>query len=233
VLIGKQGAGKSTAISALAPLDETFVEINLQTRDADQSRQLRGKLVGEIAELRGLHDRNAEDIKSFMSRTFENWVPKYKEFETTFKRRLTFWGTSNEKEFLSDHTGNRRWLPVEIKQPNADLVKQDRDQIWAEAIWIYRNHGILWKEVQALAPSIHEEHVFQDPVRSSIEHWILNKDASIPITIKNYYNSTLRAASVEISVKESRAIGRALTALGYTGRNQRIDNVIQRVYTKE
>ena len=234
VLIGKQGAGKSTAISALTPLEETFLEINLSTRDADLSRQLRGKLIGEIAELRGLHSREAEDIKAFMSRTHEKWVPKYKEFETTFARRLTFWGTSNEMEFLSDHTGNRRWLPVEIKSPNADLVKQDRDQIWAEAIDIYRKNGILWQEVQDLAPEVHKEHTFIDPLQAELEYWLINKDPNIPITIKNFHASTkMGEFSSHIEQKQSRAIGRAFTALGYTGRSRKIDGVSTKVYSKE
>jgi predicted P-loop ATPase len=154
VLIGKQGAGKSTSISALAPLDETFFELNLSDRNNDQSRQIRGKLIAELAELRGLQGRESEDIKAFLSRTDEKWVPKYKEFETTFKRRLTFWGTSNESEFLSDHTGNRRWLPVDIKNPDTEAVKRDRDQIWAEAIQIYKEKGICWKEVRNIIRGI-------------------------------------------------------------------------------
>lgn len=232
VLIGKQGAGKSTAISALAPMDETFVEINLSSRDSDLSRQLRGKLIGEIAELRGLQSRESEDIKAFMSRTFENWVPKFKEFETTFKRRITFWGTSNEKEFLSDHTGNRRWLPIEVNNPDADKVKADRDQIWAEAIHIYRTKGICWQEVQELVKKIHEEHIFLDPLRTEIEDWLHKKDPLIPITVKNFHASR-QNWMMEITYKEARAIGRAFTSLGYTGKNQRIDGAVHKVYTKD
>jgi predicted P-loop ATPase len=234
VLIGKQGVGKSTAINALAPMEATFVEINLKTRDADLSRQLRGKLIGEIAELRGLASRESEDIKAFMSRTHEKWIPKYKEYEISFARRLTFWGSSNEQEFLSDHTGNRRWLPIEITNPNADLVKQDRDQIWAEAIHLFLNNGILWEEVQKLVPEVQTDHTFIDPVQAEIEYWILNKDPNIHITIKNFYASTIRGGNdPHIELRVSRSIGRALTALGYTSKSQRIDGVVTKVYTKD
>jgi predicted P-loop ATPase len=190
-------------------------------------------LIGEIAELRGLQSRESEDIKAFMSRTHEKWIPKYKEYEISFARRLTFWGSSNEQEFLSDHTGNRRWLPVEITNPNADLVKQDRDQIWAEAIHLFLNNGILWEEVQRLVPEVQTDHTFIDPVQAEIEYWILNKDPNIPITIKNFYASTIRGGNdPHIELRVSKSIGRALTALGYTSKSQRIDGVVTKVYMK-
>jgi hypothetical protein len=68
VLIGLQGAGKTSAVEALSPIAEAFVEINLEKKDDDIARRLRGKLVGEIAELRGLQSRDAEAIKAWVSR---------------------------------------------------------------------------------------------------------------------------------------------------------------------
>lgn len=164
VLVGKQGAGKTVSIGALAPLDETFAEINLATRDADQSRQLRGKLIGELGELRGLRSREAEDIKSWMSRTAEEWIPKYQEFSATFKRRLTFWGSTNEQQFLNDVTGNRRWIPIKVTEPKPDLIKRDRDQIWAESIQIFKENHIMWQGVQSLLSGVHQDFFDEDPL---------------------------------------------------------------------
>lgn len=168
VLVGSQGVGKTVAIQALAPMEETFVEINLATRDSDQSRQLRGKLIGELGELRGLRSREAEDIKSWMSRTAEEWIPKYKEFSESFKRRLTFWGSTNEQQFLNDVTGNRRWIPIKVTKPDAEKIKQDRDQIWAEAIHIFNKNGIIWEQVQSLLDDVHQEFFDEDPLVESV-----------------------------------------------------------------
>jgi hypothetical protein len=176
VLVGAQGAGKTVSIQALAPMDETFVEINLATRDADQSRQLRGKLIGELGELRGLRSREAEDIKSWMSRTSEEWIPKYQEFSATFKRRLVFWGSTNEQQFLNDVTGNRRWIPIKVVIPKPDLIKQDRDQIWAEAIQIYRKNGVMWRGVQALLAGVHQDFFDEDPLVEKVSEVLVREN---------------------------------------------------------
>src|SRR5690606_14634369 len=108
ILVGQQGAGKSTAVAAMAPAPEFFAEISFSEKDEDLARKMRGRLVAEIGELRGLHTREQEAIKAFVSRTHENWIPKYREFAVQFPRRLVFIGTTNKDEFLADETGNRR-----------------------------------------------------------------------------------------------------------------------------
>lgn len=54
VLVGKQGARKSTLVRVLAPREDLAGEISLETRDADLARQIRGKVVVEIPELHRL-----------------------------------------------------------------------------------------------------------------------------------------------------------------------------------
>ncbi len=85
---------------------------------------MRGRLVAEIGELRGLNTKELESIKAFVTRTHENWIPKYREFATQFPRRLVFVGTTNEDEFLADKTGNRRWLPVEVSKVDVKAIKE-------------------------------------------------------------------------------------------------------------
>ena len=232
ILIGKQGAGKSTAISALAPMEETFTEINLSMRDADLSRQLRGKLIGELSELRGLNSyKDSEDIKSFMSRTFDSWIPKYKEFETMFKRRITFWGSTNEPEFLSDHTGNRRWLPIEVGTPDADLVLRDRDQIWSEAIHIYNTRGVCWKDVQDLVPEVHKDHTFVDPMMEELQTWILAQTDASKLTTRAFWGAVKYPLIME--ARHSKAVGRCFNALGYKSKTTSVNGVSTKIYVKE
>src|SRR5690606_34027600 len=120
ILVGDQGQGKSTAVKALVPSPEFFVEVSFAEKDDDLARKMRGKLVAEIGELRGLHTKELEAIKAFITRTHEQWVPKYREFTTTFPRRLVFIGSTNKDQFLADETGNRRWLPVRVSQVAID-----------------------------------------------------------------------------------------------------------------
>uniref|UniRef100_A0A1A9ZTL0 Virulence-associated protein E-like domain-containing protein n=1 Tax=Glossina pallidipes TaxID=7398 RepID=A0A1A9ZTL0_GLOPL len=102
---------------------------------------MRGRLVGEISELRGLNSKEIESIKAFITRTHEVWVPKYREFATQFSRRLVMFGTTNQEEFLADETGNRRWLPLRVGKMRLDDIKRDVMQLWAEGTELYRTLG--------------------------------------------------------------------------------------------
>ncbi|UHL65570.1 virulence-associated E family protein [Paralcaligenes sp. KSB-10] len=127
ILVGPQGAGKSTGVAAMVPGGDLFAELNLADKDADQARLLRGKLLAEISELRGLRTRELEAIKAFITRTHEQWVPKFEEFATAYARRCVFIGTTNQDEFLADETGNRRWLPARVGVVDVQALQRDHD----------------------------------------------------------------------------------------------------------
>lgn len=180
VLIGRQGAGKTRGVMALAPLEDTYSEIDLgNTRDADISRTMRGKLICELGELKGLKSRDKEWIKSWISRSFESWTPKYVEYETIMPRRCVFIGTSNEEQFLVDDTGNRRWLPLTVTGDcRVHLIKKDRDQIWAEAIYLFKKNGVMWEVATQLAPENHKKHmVIDDVMIEQVSHYLQLKSA--------------------------------------------------------
>lgn len=176
ILSGPQGIGKSSGVAALVPHQEHFAEINLVDKDDDLARKMRGRLVGEIGELRGLNSRDLEGIKSFISRTHEDWTPKYKEFNQKFARRLVFIGTTNAREFLADDTGNRRWLPVLVLRILVSQIATDRLQLWAEARELFGMLGVQWREAEKLAAVVHEHHMISDEWEAPIAAWLASPD---------------------------------------------------------
>lgn len=177
ILTGHQGMVKTSAIEAIVPSDEFYVEIDLAEAEEKTVRKMRGALIGEIAELSGLHTRDREAIKKFVTRKVEKWVPKYREFTTSFRRRLVFVGTSNRTDILDDDTGNRRWLPIEVLRMAwlAGIIR-DRDQFWAEAAAMFRARGVMWQDAEALAPVEHEKFnmVNEDLWFQRIESWLFD-----------------------------------------------------------
>lgn len=175
VWVGPQGLRKTSAVKALVPSPAQFLEVDLTKRDDNLARSLRGKLVGELGELRGLASRDAEEIKAWLTRTHEEWVPKFKEFATKFPRRLVFIGTTNKDEFLADSTGNRRWLParVGVLHPcDTDAIVRDRDQLWAEAIVLWRALGVDWRRAEALAEAEHSDFMVTDSWAEAVNRWL-------------------------------------------------------------
>lgn len=179
ILVGLQGIRKTSAIKAMAPHADMYTEIRLDAKDEDQSRALRGKLVGEIEELRGLNSRAIEEIKAFVSRRRESWIPKFKEFENHFDRRCLLIGSTNETEFLADPTGERRWLPGLCHFINIDLLRETRDQLWAEGAQTFIMDGVAWQEAERLAEQEHPRFKISDSWEKTIRRYLEGVDEEL------------------------------------------------------
>jgi len=225
-LRGEQGARKTSGVKAIAPTLQYFCEIDLMERDADLSRVMRGKMVGELAELRGLKSRDAEAIRAFMTRTHEAWVPKYMEFERKFARRLLFWATVNHAEFLADDEGERRWLPIEVCTRPGELVEvdriaRDRDQLWAEGAHLWREGGIQWQDAERLAVVEHERFKAIDPWHYVIRDWLIERgiddiaNGDKPIDLTRVCISACGVSLSQVSRVHKLRVAGILKRLGY------------------
>jgi hypothetical protein len=178
ILSGEQGLGKTSAIEALCPEianRSTYTEINLSDiNKPDNIRGMKGNLIGELAELSGMNKQALEAVKAWTTRKVDSYTEKFAKYSQDFPRRIVFIGTTNSTEFLKDPTGNRRWLPLSIKNSClVDDIKEDRDQIWAEAVHIFKTRGILWNNAQELGSSEHQQFIEINQVMvKSVEDYI-------------------------------------------------------------
>ena len=140
VLIGtKQGEGKSSLVRWLAIHDSFFSEVSVMD-GKEGIEQLEGAWICEIAELLALHKtKDQEAVKSYITRQKDKYRRAYGENVEELPRRCIFIGTTNNRQFLKDKTGNRRFYPVETHCNGYDLYDREqacRDyilQCWAEA----------------------------------------------------------------------------------------------------
>jgi len=227
VLVGGQGTGKSTGVMAMAPDPDAYVEVNLEHRDDNLARSLRGKLVGELGELRGLMTKDAEAIKAWITRTHEEWIPKYVEFSTKFPRRLLFIGTTNSDEFLADDTGERRWLPVDVGDVDVAAIERDRDQLWAEAIVLFRREGVQWHEALTLGATTHDRYKISDPWQPAIENWLQQDEMDsvggaprclAPFKLENLLQGALGLDARDLGMREQKRAASVLKRLGFAKR---------------
>ena len=128
VLEGEQGLGKSTAIRVLH--DHKFFGDALPpmgTKDA--SDYVRGKWGIELSELAFQRKADEEAQKAFISRQEERFRPAYGREEIRYPRQCVFWGTTNRSDYLTDDSGNRRFLPVKTEIIDIAALRQNRDKL--------------------------------------------------------------------------------------------------------
>lgn len=136
---GTQGSGKSSFIRWLALNDSWFKEVN--ELDGQEGKEaLDGAWICEISELLALtKSKEVEAVKSFITRQNDNYRKPYERRVTDNPRKCIFIGTTNRSQFLTDATGNRRFLPIETHSNGYDLYdkgkecKEDILQCWLEA----------------------------------------------------------------------------------------------------
>lgn len=132
---GQQGLMKSTAIRTLCPRDEWFSDDLPLNVDAKQivERTL-GKWIIEASDLSGMRPASVEHLKGMLSRQVDGPVRlAYGRLAVEQRRQFIIIGTTNSHSYLTDSTGNRRFWPVRVEQFDIAWLKENRDQLWAEA----------------------------------------------------------------------------------------------------
>jgi putative DNA primase/helicase len=142
ILHGDQGKGKSSAAAALAGPD-WFSDTAIVIGDKDGYLALRGKLIVELAELEALNKAESNSIKSFLSSPTDRYRVPYDRRPIDVPRQCVFIGTTNHDEILKDDTGDRRFWPVTCGEIDVAGIRADREQIWAQAVALYRQ-GAAW-----------------------------------------------------------------------------------------
>lgn len=172
ILVGRQGVKKSSGVGALCLVQDWFRELNLHATEESLARKMRGAVLCEFGEMKGFRTAEKEAVKSFITRTHENWTPKFREYNTSFARRCIFIGTTNQHEFLDDDTGNRRYLPMIVEAVDIDALVRDREQLWAEAVAVFKERGIAWQRAEELGRYAHERHSLEDAWMDLIEAYL-------------------------------------------------------------
>ena len=181
VLEGKQGLLKSTAIRTL--FEPWFTDEIADLGSKDSAMQCAGVWCVEIAELDAMSKADVSKLKAFLSRTSDRYRPPYGRHVIERPRSCIFFGSTNNRDYLKDATGARRFHPlavgVESKIDVAGL-KRDRDLLWAEAVEAYNSGETWWFSDPtgdaAIEASVQQEERYQlDPWEQPIADYLSSR----------------------------------------------------------
>lgn len=174
-----QGKKKSTYLRTMATINghEYFADSIGDITGAGSIMLLQGCWIIEVAELSGFDRKEVGHIKAWLSRTTDRYVPKYEGQPREVPRNYIVAGTHNPSGhgYLKDSTGARRFWPVPTRDIDLERVERDRDQIWAEAVTLYRS-GVKWwlsddeeRQADALTSQRRVEHPWNSKIDEVIK----------------------------------------------------------------
>lgn len=149
-LQGRQGIGKSHFFRTLVDFEgfegELFSDTRLNLKDKDSMLQLYSAWLYEDAELASGSTSDQETRKAFIASSVDRMRPPFGRKVRTYRRHTVIAATTNERDFLRDRTGDRRYWVVPCGEAPADLehLRRHREQLFAEARELYRAGEQWW-----------------------------------------------------------------------------------------
>lgn len=136
---GSQGTGKSSLVRVLG--GDWYKNISLTERDHNTIQRMQGAWFIEVAELAVFAKRDIESLKDFISTPIDSTRFVYNRNDRFIPRQSIFIGTINPSTggYLMDETGNRRFWPISLGEINLKLLEKNRDQLFAEAVQLYKS----------------------------------------------------------------------------------------------
>lgn len=227
VLEGPQGARKSTACAILGGpwYSDGMPDID---GGKDAAQHLNGKWLIEIAELAALGKAENNRLKTFITRPVERYRPSYGRKEVIEPRQCVFVGTTNQSNYLRDETGGRRFWPVKVGKIDTEALARDRDQLFAEAMHLYK-HGVEWWphsdfEAKYIRPQ-QEERFVADAWEQPVADWLAGRPK---VTVSEVLRDAL---GIDVAKQGKAEQNRILAILGRLGWEQKRSNGV-RWYSK-
>ena len=197
VFQGKQGVGKTTFLNGLftrVPELEKYqyVTRGIDPRNPDTLRSMAENGLINLDELEGLSRVESRSVKLIFSLESIKIRLPFGRFFSKSSRRASFCGTVNDKNFLEDETGNRRWLVVEaLSFDRRKWESFDINQIWAEAYHLYKLGTRYWfddLEIQSINKE-NEKYIISNPAKEMLSSFAHPPEKATDIP-ENWLTST-------------------------------------------
>ena len=221
VLIGEQGAYKTTWFNYLLPppLKQYFyTKTNANRMSKDDILTLAQYALVCCEELDTMRPAELNQLKAAVTMPSIDERAAYAHYHEHRKHIASFCGTGNSTQFLSDPTGNRRWLPFEVES-----IVSPRDHpfhyegIYAQALALFKSGFQYWFTKEEIQELNHHNRQFETP---HLERELVSLYFRVPMESENgMFMTSARAIQIigtGISQKlNPTRVGLAFNELGF------------------
>ena len=189
VLIGEQGAYKTTWFNYLLPppLKQYFyTKTNANRMSKDDILTLAQYALVCCEELDTMRPAELNQLKAAVTMPSIDERAAYAHYHEHRKHIASFCGTGNNTQFLSDPTGNRRWLPFEVES-----ILSPREHpfhyegIYAQALSLYTSGFQYWFTKEEIQELNRHNKQFETP---HLEHELVDRIS--PLQRPHYFTSS-------------------------------------------
>ena len=224
ILFGGQGIGKSSIFRIMG--GQWFCDSLTSFGDKNSMEQLSAAWLIEIPELNSLTKRDSEDVKAFLSKNMDSYRPAYGRYTEFHKRQCVFFGSTNVRECLKDWRNRRFWIidcekSRQEVRPNSGLLEEERDQIWAEALFRYHEGETIFLDdrmaavAERMADDHRARHPWEDTIKDYLSIWIPKNMYESAETLAGRHEAVVKAFSAQPTDTEIKA--RAQEAMSMQG----------------
>lgn len=239
VLAGGQNTGKTEFFRRLLPaaLQPYYAESKLDAGKDDEILMCQKLLIMDD-EMGGKGLKEEKRMKELLSKQTFSLREPYGRSNVDLRRLAVLCGTSNDKNLLSDPTGNRRIIPIQVYGINHEAYNAiDKDELFMAAYHLYKK-GFKWQLTQddiiELANNTGEfEHY-------SIEYELINKYFKIPepgsTNVEKFTATEIKIELERLSLNQKLSLdrtGKELQRIGFKQNSEKINGKTKRLYVTE
>lgn len=230
-----EGKNKSKALATLFGEEHFSDQSILGISDKELMENLRGRWGIEAADLSGMRKADVDRVKAQLSRQTDRGRPSYGRAVIDVPRACVMFGTTNDHIYLRSQTGNRRFWPIKVERFDIIRLKNDRDQLWAEANVeeMLADNIDLPEELWADATAEQDARTRRDPwediladvsddaarqqrsVKDGPVHYEIKDDDEERITSHWLLTSALRISEAALTVEHTHRLATVMRKLGW------------------
>lgn len=176
-LVGGQGVGKTSFLQKIGGQWYTDAVTDFSNKD-NYDIMLKALIVNDD-EMVASERMSFAETKAFISKTSLRFRKPYMRRTEEFAKNFVLARTTNQREYLKDKTGERRFLPIlvnkdkQVKHP-MEMTEEVVKQIWGEAVMLYKNgHPLMFDDATEEELNKHRERfMYRDEVEIQVVDYL-------------------------------------------------------------